>query len=693
MAMLGATSQGERAERATERALAALRFSWWSHLSGPGACTDGTQWGHTWISSLGIERMMHGVRTLEPEFTDEDRENFSRLLASEADWICYEHVRGQHAGIRAGLWGRDGDNHPESNIWNGALLWRAAERHPDHPHAGDWRERAHAFFVNGISVPSDAVSDESLGGKPVKERHIGPNFFPNYALDHHGYLNVGYMIICLSNIAFLHFDLKNEGRTPPDSLYLHCGELWNTVRRMIFADGRLARIGGDSRVRYAYCQEYLLPSLLFAIDHLGDPHAPELLGKQLANIETEATFNCDGSFFSRRLDYLKRNDPVYYTRLESDRACALGMVLAYAPLTSNTIPAPEGPFEESVAGLWCEHDHAAAMHRSPSRLASFAWRSYDLAQGMCQPPDDGDLAEWTQNLGGGIVFLGNRPPYPKTSRGRQLLRARVRELGARNGFLTWGAIEEGRNLVLGEGWRAERSAEHQLVFAALPDGQTVVGLQFCRNDPRRSYVGEIKGLRFNLPNDLFNGFSRRLVLPAEERILKSPPETDEVVVLDSARALVEERIAIAGLYGAESLAVHRSPVRRGGAFRSLYVDELCYGCEVGARSLDPGEVFLDTGWLVRSQSTPVDPVSFFEGDPGKRLPAPGEIRAVRVAGTDGATYFLLANFGTEEVAVPVEAFGGAARNGLLDLVTAAESHSPEPVVLTPGAARLFRARS
>src|SRR5688572_3184866 len=42
-------------EWTTQRALASLRFSLQSHVSGEGCCSDGTQWGHTWISALGIE--------------------------------------------------------------------------------------------------------------------------------------------------------------------------------------------------------------------------------------------------------------------------------------------------------------------------------------------------------------------------------------------------------------------------------------------------------------------------------------------------------------------------------------------------------------------------------------------------------------------------------------------------------------
>lgn len=52
--------------QARERALAALRFSLRSHRSGDLRCTDGTQWGHTWISALGIERIwLHGYLPLQ----------------------------------------------------------------------------------------------------------------------------------------------------------------------------------------------------------------------------------------------------------------------------------------------------------------------------------------------------------------------------------------------------------------------------------------------------------------------------------------------------------------------------------------------------------------------------------------------------------------------------------------------------
>ena len=426
------------AQWAMERALSSLRFSLSSHCSGSGACTDGTQWGHTWISALGIERMMQAVYRIEPFLTDADNSAVRRVLASEADWLLLEYRKGQTTELAADLWDKTGRNQPESNIWNGAILWRAAVTLPEHPHAADWQEKAHQFLVNGVSVPSDALDNSFLAGKTIRERHVGANFFPNYALDHHGYLNVGYMVICASNAAMLHFDLKMKGLPRPETLDHHQADLWQLIRRLIFQNGRLVRIGGDTRVRYAYCQEYLLPALLYAADRFDEPFALLLAEQQLDLIQQETRWNQDGSFYSRRLANLLRASEYYYTRLESDRACALAQVCAYLPLLADSQRNDEElakrkenqtarlqQFERSVAGSWCDPDHGAVLHRSPTRLASFAWRANGFAQGMCQPPSDGHLTDWEGNLTAQIEFVHHpHPLHPFAPRQRELVEFR-----------------------------------------------------------------------------------------------------------------------------------------------------------------------------------------------------------------------------------------------------------------------------
>ena len=687
--------------RARERALTALRFSLRSHVTGDYHCTDGTQWGHTWISALGVERMMHGVYLLDPDLTDEDRNALRRVLTSEAAWLAKHHDRGGHQGVVADPWAHTGKNAPESNLWNGAVLWRTAAMYPDHPDADYWRDAAHRFLMNAVSIPGDAEDDRVVAGRPVKDWHVGANFFPHYALDHHGYLNVGYMVICLSNAAMLHFDMTALGQPAPESLYHHLEDLWQVVRKLTFSDGRLARIGGDTRVRYAYCQEYLLPTLVFAVDQFDDAHAAYLLEQQLKWIEREAAFSEDGSFYGKRLAALVESSPYYYTRLESDRACALGMAYTYwqqlhdrrdtGAVRSAQAPAVETPrdaFEASVAGSWCDPGHGAVLHRCPTRFASFAWRAHGLAQGLCQPPDDGHRAEWSQNLGGHIRFLGDDGEFAgvRTDH-RRLVGYHIDPFDG--GFVTAGAVTEGVGVTLPEGWRADESALHQIAFAALPDEHTVIGLQHCRTAHHRTYVATVKGLHLNLPNDFYNRFTRKVVTSQGEMALKGIPTQERIEPLGSTWACLDDRVGIVGFYGAEQLMVHRSSQRRGGPFRSLYVDEVCFHCALGARSVDPNQVILDVGWAILSDVNPEQTQRFAQMQAPVPTSGYAHVRGVRVKALDRRNYVVLANFGPTKQDYPSMGILVSARSAQ-DLATGDRVDNTTPaVVLEPGHARVF----
>src|SRR5690606_9527096 len=120
-----------------------------------------------------------------------------------------------HYEIVAGLYAKEGNNKPESNLWNGAFLYRTADKYPDNPRAAAYKEKGTTFLLNAISVPEDAESTDMLDGQKVAESFIGANFFSSYGLNHHAYLNVGYQAVCLSNMAMLHFDYRSKGMTPP----------------------------------------------------------------------------------------------------------------------------------------------------------------------------------------------------------------------------------------------------------------------------------------------------------------------------------------------------------------------------------------------------------------------------------------------------------------------------------------------
>jgi hypothetical protein len=645
-----AAALGIERERWRERALQALRFSLDSHVSAQSTCTDGQKWGCTWISALGIERMMAGIHALWEHLTTQDKANLQHLLTVEADWLLHDYNHGGHRGISAGLWAHSGKNHPESNGWNGALLWRTAAMYPDQADAPLWRERAHEFLINAVSINADSQDETIVAGKRVRDRHIGANFFDDYALDHHGYLNVGYMVICVSGAAMLHADLKTAGLPRPESLDWHQADLWNVLRKLIFSNGRLARIGGDTRVRYAYCQEYLLPSLLYAAEKLGESHTPELIDAQLNLIEDEANFNGDGSFYSRRLQKLNSKNPYYYTRLESDRACALGLLLLNAPQSVPNKTA-ETNFEVSVAGGWQDSGHGAVVHRSSTRFASFSWHAFGLGQGICLPPDQGHMAEWEGNLGITARFMGDDGLIlgGQTSR-RRIIDHHTNSFAG--GFLTYGTIEEGVKLSVPEGWNGTVMARSQIVFAALPDGHTVLGLQFCRTGNLRSFPLEVKGMRWRIPNDLYNNFSRTFITQNGDLALNSPCDKEEILSLNSKWINCEDKVGAVGLYGSDELTIHRVPDRSAGKLQSLYLEDVCMSCDLGARSVNANQILLDNGWAMLSTATAEQTRAFADDNKGALLDLPNSCRGVKVRAMDGKMYSLIANFGTEKQTLP-----------------------------------------
>ncbi len=667
-------------------ALRVLRFSLESHHEGSFHCTDGKRWGHTWISGLGIERMMHGVDALDAHLTPHDRDLLRRVLVSESDWLLDHHP------MRAGL---VEDNVPESNLWNGAILHRTAALYPDAPRADEYRRRGSQYLVNSISIPSDAESAETLDGRPVRDGFVGANFYPSYALNHHRYLNVGYMVICLSNAAMLHFHYRRAGTPAPQSLYHHVLDLWGLVRACTFPDGRLCRIGGDTRARYCYCQDYAIPAWLLVEDlaihhgHVGatlkphascglgvlGPDAPETLSAAppestaaeclalesgwLDQVAREQEANGDGTFLSQRCAGLHAVSPLYYTRLESDRAATLSMAAYWRRVLSvggNAEPAPPArPIECS----WSDEYHGSVLQRGERRIASWTWRSAEPPIGLCVPTDRSDLAEWKENLCGHVTGEGRWNTI-------EVLENRQWPFGG--GFATTGRVAHASKNMVAEGQSDERVALQDIACVALPDDATVAVFQRALAADRRSFVRDVRSVCLLVPNDLFNGGGRTWRSGGGELTLAGPAERDEVLDLRSPWACVDGALSVIAAYGIDTLRLvrragrniglrsdaHHDRVRAGG---TLYADELCGTVDLPLRSVDPGEMLFDAGFVVRVGDGPEATAARAERlQAGPSPVCEGEgVRAILTEGADGATYLAAVNFGLGEgrVSCPV----------------------------------------
>ncbi len=636
------------------RALAAFRFMLATHRTGTRVCLDGKSWGTNWISVLGIEHMAFALPSLEPLLEPADRAAWHRLVETEAGYLLTDYQRGGQAGVQGGLWASEGRNDGESNVWNGAFLWRAAAILPRHADAARWREQALHFLVSSVSIPADATDERVLDGKPVRERHHGANFFPSYAFDHHGYLNVGYMMICVSNAALLHFDARQAGWSVPEALHWHQPELWQVLRQMTFDDGRLARIGGDSRVRYAYCQDYALTGYLYAADRHSDSRALAQADALVGLMAREAATNGDGSFFGRRLQELVDESPYFSTRLEADRAMVLAHYVRFRPALGAAGASPP------ATSAWHCPEHGAALVRSPRRFASLSWRAKGLGEILCLPPGDSSLADWRENLAGAVRFAGEDESLSLLIGGsnqvdsikRALRSSWVRPLPG--GWIGAAEIAEGNGSQMSEGWSGKELATTRLAAVALPDDATVCVLRLTHvAEGLRPYVRHVSGLRLHIPNDCYNGFRRRIASAGGAGELVWPPAADGQQQLQQQLGrwvCIDDALGAVGLYGADGLVCSRSLQRRGGAYRSLAVEELDWGRQDGLRPVDPGSVILDAGWLALCADADSTAAAAAEHASVRLDDGSDGLRAVRLRGRDGRLWTFVANLGQEAAA-------------------------------------------
>ena len=630
LAVLGTTEENIPLDKQEilERALKFFRYNLAAHKTGNGFTSCGNKWGGSWISILGLERMISGQMAFEKFMSDEDRENFRRLRLDESDFLLTHDVL-------ASMSSTEGKNKPEANYWNGSFLYRTFLDYPDAPNREEYLEKSCSFLLNAISHPLDTASTQKYLGRELRHWNIGAfNFTPNYSLDHHAYMNVGYSVVTLSHAAYLYFHCKFRQQEFPDFARLHVCDLWQVVKNFIFPDGRLMRIGGDSRARYTYCQMYLLPILLMMQD-MGDPDALNLEEGMLNIIKREQSGNADGSFFGTRLADMKIQSRYYYTRLESDPFAVLAFGADVCRrYGAKEVPSPRPP----VPAEWQDEFHGANIVRTAKTIRSAVRRGAEGPVILNQTLADSSLAEWCGN--GHAQIIG---------------RASVcHDMEKFNASIPGGFINSGKTQIteiypFGEGESIYTIAESSAACAALPDGKTMIVLEYART-VKEHFLYSLRSIGWKVPNDIHNGRKRTFYYGNKSCELASHSGAG-IIDTHSKHVNIENTSSVILGYGSESLKIY-APAQAMGVIKtcrfmtSLYVNEICASVEEDpARRRMPGDVLADTGYAV------VSGVAASEGEKYKltRLDSPENTRAVELTTPDNKVYRFIANFGSTPV--------------------------------------------
>jgi len=622
-----------------DTALRLLRYTLHTHKCAEALCTNGQQWGQSWISGLSLERMRHGIDALQSRLTENDRRALHQVMVAEANYLLDDYPVQAGPGFY--------ENRPESNIWNGSLLLRTAMDYPDTPRKNEYLEKATKFFVNGISIPSDASSQRRFNGKSVQELFVGANFTQNFSLNHNGYQNMGYAALALSNVGFLHFSAKRHGWSLPPEIYFHVQELWDVLKHFFFQDGRFIRIGGDDRVRYCYCQDYAVPAWLFIWDYLGDPMALQFEERWQKIITHEAMLNPDGAFLSGRLQQMALDSPFYYTRLEGDRAvsASYGMYWRNAGLLRNAIPVPPQNTSDQDTFSWQDETHGATLDKNPVRICSMTWDAAARPVALCVPAQRSDMAEWQNNLSGIIM----------TSSLSEATMHRDQHALFPGGFVNSGAVLWTEKTPFGEGEQEAVYARQGVALAALPDGASAICLQHATTT-RRIYLRRIQGMGYRMPNDLFNGNTRCYTSAEGQLLLHGHPAKEEIIHLNTDWLTVDNLLSFVRIYGGDGMTIFRpdAPQARvmGFPHTSLYSDELCTQFDILDSFVSKGMTVLDTGVMLVTGSASVQAAALAHSV--KFLELGNALRGVQAVGLDGLRYTFVANFSNEGQPVPVE---------------------------------------
>lgn len=272
------------------------------------------------------------------------------------------------------------DTGAEENAWNAGLIALARLMMPDHPRAGEWDQAAKRYMYNTFSVAADA-KDDSIGddGCPVREWVTTVNAHPDFTVENHGLVHVGYLKNSHAMLLEAASPYVMTGRAVPKACLHHADGVLDILLKCVAWEGAPIYFGGnDWKLVHTQCSDVISFALTNVL--LGDARAAymeQVALDWLCRIQQQ-----HGGYYTVRRD------------LEHNGFVASRLAVCYlihAQAGEGVQPISSRQFEERITGVTQLKHAQAILHRTPSKFVSFAWGSKRMALAM---PRGGNWVVW-----------------------------------------------------------------------------------------------------------------------------------------------------------------------------------------------------------------------------------------------------------------------------------------------------------
>jgi hypothetical protein len=511
-------------------AVAGIRYTASTHLTGKQVCTNGKQWGNTWQSSMWTGTMCMAAWVLWDDLDADTRALVKRVTEYEANLFLARTPPGNE-------WN---DTKAEENGWDLTCIAAAASMFPDHPNAEKWRAKCIEYMMNTVSVAADKNDSTLVDGRPVNEWVCTANYHPDFTLENHGIFHPAYTMVSPAEVGSGALFFAYSGLPIPQAAGHHLMDTWILLQTIMYPSGYWAYTQGmdwalnsDAHIHYlAFVSAYLKDPLALGMEKTV---AQYMRGQQMIHGGRIA-----GP--SSRLGFIRE-------AITAERIC-------YAYLWHKLLGFPDSERTIRQKSELCgvrDYQYVGVMsHRTQSKFVSFSWK-YKV-MGMLVPIGPGHEANpyFTTPLTDGLVGT----MVLKTPAGKWKVEGQSLHKTA-SGF------EANGTLLLNDG-----ALKQELQFASIGERTVVYADRITAS--KDVTVSREQGVPVGIENDDFTGNMRKLYYQSGSKTIIGLG-TEDLIRIPGNWANVDGRLGVVMVSGSGLVYQDAAKYNRDGALQdTLY---------------------------------------------------------------------------------------------------------------------------